>query len=97
MSTVITRPFSGRVGVEPKVVAGRAAARVKRAALAIIAALSVHSTRAGTCTVAPSASQPPPQLAVGRHTAPDRQAVEPGPLERLLGTRRIRLSTIAAW
>ena len=68
--------------VQRQVVRVLAAARRKRAAPAIIAALSVQSSIGGTQTGTPSCLDRRPQLGVGRHAAADRQPLQALALER---------------
>ncbi len=73
-----------------------AAGSAKRAALAIIAALSVHSSRGGTWTSAPSARRRPRSSPLAATPPPTARRSSPS-ARAPRSSRSSRLSTIAAW
>ena len=89
--------LAGRVHVEVEVVRDTASGSTNRAALAIIAALSVQSSRGGTSSSTPSDAQPLAERAVGRDAAADGQPLEPGLRAAPRSTRIASDSTIARW
>ena len=84
------RALARGVGVEGEVVR-EGEAGTSRAALAIIAALSVHSSRGGTFSSAPRPSRRSRSGPIGRHAAADGQAPQAGLLQRALGALGERL------